>query len=330
MDRVILIDAYSQIFRAFFAVQHLTNSRGEPTNALYVFTKLLHKIEELYPSQYGAMCFDCGDVGFRIKLNPEYKANRPPMPDNLRRQIPLIRQMAAAFGWNIVECPDYEADDLIGGFARAVDSPVLILSADKDLSQLIDERVTMIIPDKAGSFLQRGVDEVLEKFAVKPELMVDYLALLGDASDNIQGVNGIGPKGASELLNTYGPAENWMHDLSKLQDTRFYEKLKANIKILQRNRELIRLKTELPPQYLDCEKTLHRRTPDWAEIQRLCLDNDLKTIAKSLPGYQTAAAPATVTGEDDLFAGLTPAAKPVKPAAVGSPEIEMVQGELFF
>ena len=122
-DELILIDAYSQIFRAFYAIRQLTNSRGEPTNAVFVFTRLLLGIQKEYPTSRGAMLFDCGKVEFRMKLNPEYKANRPPMPEALRTQIPVIRELAEAFGWPLLEEPEYEADDLAAAFARAAEGP---------------------------------------------------------------------------------------------------------------------------------------------------------------------------------------------------------------
>lgn len=127
----ILIDAYSQIFRAYYAIRQLSNSRGEPTNAVFVFARMLLKLEKEYPSDAGALCFDCGKVQFRLELAPEYKANRPEMPEELRVQIPVIRELAAAFGWPLLQEPEYEADDLIAAFARRAAGPVLIVSSDQ-------------------------------------------------------------------------------------------------------------------------------------------------------------------------------------------------------
>lgn len=321
-DELILIDAYSQIFRAFYAIRQLTNSRGEPTNAVFVFTRLLLGIQKEYPSCRGAMLFDCGKVEFRMKLNPEYKANRPPMPEALRAQIPVIRELAAAFGWPLLEEPEYEADDLAAAFARAADGPVKIISSDKDLAQLVDERVTMLSPASGNAgFEERGVAEITAKFQVPPALLIDYLALLGDSSDNIPGVPGIGAKGAAQLLNTCGPVSEWLERPEKLAGTRFEKKIAGARDILKRNRELIRLRSDLPPRFADLGTVLARREPDWGKIAGICRRMELKSILKELP-----APPAGVSGpeSDDLFSAL-PAAPPVPEPSAGI----MEQGELF-
>lgn len=321
-DELILIDAYSQIFRAFYAIRQLTNFRGEPTNAVFVFTRLLLGIQKEYPSSRGAMLFDCGKVEFRMKLNPEYKANRPPMPEALRAQIPVIRELAAAFGWPLLEEPEYEADDLAAAFARAADGPVKIISSDKDLAQLVDERVTMLSPASGNAgFEERGVAEITAKFQVPPALLIDYLALLGDSSDNIPGVPGIGAKGAAQLLNTCGPVSEWLEHPEKLAGTRFEKKIAGARDILKRNRELIRLRSDLPPRFADLGTVLARREPDWGKIAGICRRMELKSILKELP-----APPAGVSGpdSDDLFSTL-PAAPPVPEPSSGI----MEQGELF-
>ena len=297
---LVLIDAYSQIFRAFYAIRSLTNAKGEPVNAAFVFTKLLLKLEQLYPSSAGAMLFDCGKVAFRTEILPEYKANRPPMPDDLKRQMPLIKHIAEAFGWQLFQHENWEADDLIGGFAGKYTSyQVQIVSSDKDLSQLVDDRVVMLVPSASG-FEKRGKAEVTAKFGVAPELIVDYLALLGDASDNIPGVPGIGPKSAVELLNTFGAAANWLNTPEKLADSKYSKKLFAHLDKLAKNRELIRLKTVLPPDF-DLPEPPERRTPDWQEIGRICRENQFNSILKDLPEKEVVPA-FDVSDEDDLFA----------------------------
>ena len=203
--KIVLVDAYSQIFRAFYAVRVLSNSKGFPTNALHGFVKILMKLNREYASDYCAVIFDCGRVGFRMELNPEYKANRKPTPDELKMQVPPIREFIEAFGWTILEECEYEADDLIGAIAVNFDGEVKFLSSDKDLSQLINERVTQLLPDTKNAFFERTPDKVVEKFGVSAEFLIDYLALLGDSADNIPGVAGIGPKGAVKILTNYGP-----------------------------------------------------------------------------------------------------------------------------
>ena len=285
MDNVVLIDAYSQIFRSFYAVRVLKDPKGRPVNALYIFTKLLLGIEKEYPGNTGAMLFDCGKVKFRLEVAPEYKANRPPMPDDLKSQMPAIREMAEAFGWPLLSAENYEADDLIGGFAQSCTEKVLIVTSDKDLSQLVNDRISILAPTKgnSGGFAIRQEAEVIEKFGIKPELVADYLALVGDSSDNIPGVSGIGPKSAAALLNEYGSIESWGEHFEKLSGSKFAAKLNGKEELLKNNLILVRLKTELPEEFKDLKKTLARRSPDWQKIAQLCREYAFNAILKVLP-----------------------------------------------
>ena len=207
---LLLIDSYSQIYRGYYAIRGLSTAQGTPTNAVFAMTKLLLRLRDEYPGYDGAFVFDKGRPAQRMLLAPSYKANRPPMPEDLRAQLDPIREMIRAFGWNIVEWDGSEADDLIAAAAeRFHDRKVLIVSSDKDISQVIDERVEMLVPDHdSKGFHKRGVAETVAKFGVKPEGIVDYLALIGDSSDNIPGVEGVGPKTAAALLNQFGSIDN--------------------------------------------------------------------------------------------------------------------------
>lgn len=333
---IVLIDAFSQIFRSFYAIRVLNNSRGEPVNALLVFTRLLLGIEHNYPGDRGAMLFDCGKVKFRLDLLPEYKANRPPMPEELAKQIPFIREMAAAFGWQMLEVDNYEADDLIGVIARHSSEKVQIISSDKDLSQLVDERVTLLSPrsGNSGGFEERDAASVKAKFGVAPELIVDYLALLGDSSDNISGIHGIGPKGAAELLNTFGASSLWIDELSKLGKSKFFAKLDGNTDILRRNIELVKLRTDIPAGW-DIEKLTLRKAPDWQKIRELCKHYGLKSILKDLPELPETAEVENKTAvfeQDDLFAAFAPAPEASETKIPDPPPEDdgvPVQGELF-
>ena len=282
---LVLIDAYSQIFRSFFAIRRLTDSKGEPVNALFVFTRLLLDLAKKYPSERGAMLFDCGKVDFRLRVNPEYKANRPPMPEELKTQMPWIREMAEAFGWPLLSHENYEADDLAGAFALAETSgDVRIVSADKDLSQLVNARIKLVSPahGNTGGFIERGETEVLEKFGVTPELIPDFLALVGDTSDNIPGVPGIGPKGAAELLNTCGPIEAWLDEPERIAPEKYRKKLEGQSELLRKNLQLVRLRCELPEE-LSTPETLARREPDYARIAELCRRFEFNKILRELP-----------------------------------------------
>ena len=333
MENLILLDAYSQIFRSFYAIRHLTNARGEAVNAAFVFTKLLLKLERRFPERRSVMLFDCGKVDFRLKLAPDYKANRPPMPDDLKSQIPLIKRIAAAFGWQQYACEGYEADDLIGAVARHCekDYRIMVLSSDKDLSQLVNENISMLVPQNGnkGDFELRGVAEVTEKFGVAPEMIVDYLALLGDSSDNIAGVPGIGPKSAAELLNSCGAAENWIEEPEKIRASRFFKKLDGNFELLKRNRKLVALRTEMFEELAGkLPELLTKKSPDWAEIAEICRDNQFVSILKELPEVpEVEEVPAAVADEEpDLFSFA--AAAEVPPAKEPAPD-QPRQLELF-
>ena len=183
-ERLVLIDAYAQIYRCFFAVRaELTNPQGVPTNALYGIARLLLQLHRTLPSRYGAIAFDKGKCTRRITLCPEYKAQRPPMPDTMRPQIEPIRQWMKAFGWPLLEQEGVEADDLIAAITRRHgECEVAIVTHDKDIMQLTaDPKVFIAQPDK-DKWSLLGSCEVTQRFGVPPEQLRDYLALLGDSS----------------------------------------------------------------------------------------------------------------------------------------------------
>ena len=227
--KLLLVDAFSQVFRGYFAVRALSTASGVPTNAVFAMTKLLLKLQQEYGDCDGAFVFDKGKCAARLELAPAYKANRPPMPEDLRAQMEPIRNMIRAFGWPIVESEGFEADDLIGAAAAAdTEREVLILSSDKDLSQLINERVKMLVPDRDGKgLLVRDIEATKEKFGVPPEGIVDYLSLIGDSSDNIPGVEGVGPKTAASLISQFGSIEAMLAAPEKIAKENLRAKIMA-------------------------------------------------------------------------------------------------------
>jgi DNA polymerase-1 len=284
-DKILLIDAYSQIFRCFYAIRALSNSRNEPTNAIFAFTKLLIKIEQAHGTTHGALVFDCGKPAFRLEIAPDYKGNRPPMPEELRAQIPCLKELAEAFGWPLFVREGYEADDLIAGIADEFsDHEVEIISSDKDLAQLIDERVVMLIPDtKNSGFQVRGIEEVVEKFSVRPDQIIDYLALIGDSSDNIPGVQGVGPKTAAKLINECNSIEEILSCPEKITNPKLKAKITESAELLRKNIKLITLKKDIDEKPWGELDTLHRKAPDWNKIREICERMELKSILKELP-----------------------------------------------
>ncbi len=284
MSRLFLIDAYSQIYRVFYAIRQLTNVRGEPANALYGMARLFLQLDELQPSEYGAIVYDLGKCVRRTGLLPEYKAQRPPMPEELRSQTATIREWATAFGWNIVDREGFEADDLIAGLvSQRGDSTVTILTGDKDLFQLLASpsvRILLRGTDKMP-WIEADAAAAREKFGVPPEQIRDYLALLGDTADNIPGVPGCGPKTAVKLLEEYGSIDNLLAHLDELKSAKLRETLQAEQNHLRMNQSLVQLDEALPENWSGLE-SLRRRTPDWEKILRLCDEQGFKSIAEAV------------------------------------------------
>src|SRR4030043_686677 len=205
--RLFLIDGSSYIYRAFYAIGHLSNSKGLPTNAISGFPQMLLKVLKEHQPDYIAIAFDSRVPTFRSQVYKEYKANRPAMPENLSLQIPYIKKIVEGYRISTLEVEGFEADDLIGTVARAVESKadVVIITGDKDILQLGGDRVLVYDTMKDKKF---GVDEVMQRFGVKPEQVVEVMGLAGDAIDNIPGIPGIGEKTAMTLIKTFGTIDN--------------------------------------------------------------------------------------------------------------------------
>ncbi len=216
---VYLVDASIYIFRSWFSISdEFVNERGEPTNAVYGFSGFLCSLLEQTGAEHIAIAFDESlSKGYRSEIYPEYKANRDPAPEELKRQFSWARSVAEAMGLQCFVDSRYEADDLIGTLAefwRARGHPICVVTADKDLAQLIGER------DHWWDFSRNqklNAKQLTEKFGVMPEQMADYLALTGDSVDNIPGVPGVGPKSASALLGHFGDLDTIYERLGEVQ-----------------------------------------------------------------------------------------------------------------
>jgi len=288
--RIVLIDGFAQIFRSFYAIPALTNSRGEPTNALYGMARFLLKLDEELPGDYGAFVLDCGRPARRMQLLPEYKANRPPMPDLLRAQVNPIREWCAAAGWEILVQEGHEADDLIAAIVKAREGlETAIISFDKDLAQLVTaDGVSVWLPAPKGKFEQMGPREVEDKFGVPPAAVRDYLALLGDSSDNIRGVDGVGAKTAAALLQQYGSIAALLEKLDTVGKAGLREKLAQSKALIQRNCDLVSLDLTLPEGWQGVNG-IRRRTPDWEKLLAMARDNGFNSLQAVLNTARQAA-----------------------------------------
>ena len=216
-----LVDGSSYLYRAFHALPPLTNSRGEPTGAVLGVLNMLLRMQREQKPELVAVVFDAPGRTFRDDLFAEYKAHRPPMPDDLRAQVEPLIDAVGALGLPLLRIPGVEADDVIGTLARratAAGLQVLISTGDKDMAQLVDDRITLVNTMTNSSLDRAGVKV---KFDVYPEQIVDYLALVGDASDNIPGVPKVGPKTAAKWLNEF------RHARQPARDTRTRSKARS-------------------------------------------------------------------------------------------------------
>ncbi len=205
---LILVDGSSYLFRAFHALPPLENSKGQPTGAIYGVINMLKKLVDEYQPEHMAVVFDAKGKTFRSDIYADYKAHRPPMPDELRSQIEPIHNIVDALGYPRIVVPKVEADDVIGTLARQAEAAgyeVLISTGDKDLAQLVTDKITLI--NTMNNFISTP-ESVLEKFGVSAERIIDYLALIGDTADNIPGINKVGPKTAVKWLNQYESVDN--------------------------------------------------------------------------------------------------------------------------
>ncbi len=284
--RLFLIDGYALIYRAFFAFinRPLTNAKGENTSAPWGFANFLLRIREEHEPDYLAVVFDAG-MSAREELYPEYKATREKMPDELRASLPRIRELVAGFNDRVVELDGFEADDVIGTLARkAVEEGLeaVIVSGDKDFYQLIGPGVALLNPGRGGpsGVAEEWVDEskAPERLGVPPEQVVDYLALIGDSSDNVPGAPGIGPKTAVKLLEEHGSLEALFEVAPEIRGKRAREALLEHEEQIRLSKELVTIRRDLDVE-LDLD-ALRVQEPDRARLRSLFMELGFRTLTE--------------------------------------------------
>src|ERR1044071_1231076 len=244
--RLYLIDGYSNIFRAFYAIRNLSNSRGEPTNAVYGFVQMLRKLLREEKPELIGVALEGGGGNIRNERFEQYKANRTAMPEDLASQIPWIRKVLDAYRIPMLEIVRYEADDVLGSLSRkAADAgyDVVLVSADKDLMQLVGPHVFLFHTGRNKLYDSAGVEE---DFGVPPEKVPDVLALMGDSIDNIPGVPGIGEKGAKSLIKEYGSLEELLARANEVTRKAYREGLTEHAEQARMSKELSTIATGLP------------------------------------------------------------------------------------
>jgi DNA polymerase-1 len=294
--RLLLVDGHYYLYRSFFAIRGLKNSRGEPTNAIYGFVKALRKMLADVKPDRAAVVWDAGLPARRVELQPAYKQNRSEMPDDLRPQEEWLQKNISLLGTQSVELPNTEADDLIASYAiaaRNAGAEVVIATNDKDILQLVDDNIHIYSTNKTdikeGGFALLGAAEVAEKWGVPAARIADVLALTGDSSDNIPGVPGIGGKTAVQLVTAHGSVQAMLENPSLIENPRLREKIITGSEIITANREMVRLDDDLP---LPVPWESLEISPMYAELIAALRDCEFKSLVSEIEAESGKSKPA--------------------------------------
>ena len=282
--RLVLVDGSSYLFRAYYALPPLTNSSGFPTGAIHGVVNMLRRLIEDEAPTYLGVIFDPKGKTFRHDFDPNYKANRASMPEDLAEQIPMLHDLIRAMGLPLIIKDGVEADDVIGTLAKEAEKlgmDVLISTGDKDMAQLVSPQVSLINTMNNQRLDPQGV---CNKFGVSPEQMIDYLALMGDTSDNVPGIPKVGPKTAVKWLAQYQTVENLKQHAADIKG-KVGENLRDNLDQLAKSQFLVTIKCDVPLN--EAVDTLTMHTPDHDELLNLVRECELKTWLKELQAKGT-------------------------------------------
>lgn len=299
MKKIYLVDVSSMFFRAFYAIRPLSTPQGVPVNAVYGFLSMIIKLLKDEKPEYIAFCYDRKQPSFRKEMYAEYKANRTEMPEDLEVQIPYIKQVASLLGIRDLEVESYEADDLIGTLTRIGREKkleVVIVSGDKDFGQLIQPHVVLYDTMKEVRY---DVDGVKQKWGIRPDQFIDYLALVGDSSDNIPGVAGIGPKGAIKLLEQFKNLEEIYERIDEVEGKSTKEKLLASKDNAFLSKKLVRIVQDVPVSEDMSEYRMQPMKRD--ELRQFLQVLNFKTFEKNILGVDAALrTESSTSGSDEV------------------------------
>lgn len=287
-EKILLIDGHSILNRAFYGLPDLTNSEGKHTGAVYGFLNILFRTIEEEKPQYLTVAFDLKAPTFRHKIYEAYKGTRKPMPEELREQVPLIKEMLSAMGVNIVTREGYEADDILGTLARRSEEKgmeVTILSGDRDLLQLATEKVLIRLPKTVRgktTIEDYHTQQVIEKYQVTPPQIIELKALMGDSSDNIPGIPGVGEKTATKIIAEYGTIENAHEHLEELKPNRARESMREHYDMAQLSKTLATINTDSPIEFSYDEAVLGNLYTKQAFL--LCRQLEFKNLLSRFDG----------------------------------------------
>ena len=296
MPRLLLVDGSSYLYRAFHALPDLRNAQGEPTGAIYGMVNMLKLLRGEYHAEYCACVFDAKGKTFRDDLYADYKANRASMPEDLVRQIEPIHALVRALGWPLLMIEGVEADDVIGTLCKAASAAgveTIVSTGDKDLAQLVDDKVTLI---NTMSNERLDVAGVKAKFGVGPELIIDYLSLMGDTVDNVPGVEKVGPKTAAKWLNEFGSLDAVIANAASIKGV-VGDNLRRALDWLPKGRELVTVKCDVAGLTLDALKAPDE---DADALRALYARHGLKTRLRELDGDAPLAPAQPASTQQDL------------------------------
>ena len=278
---LLLMDGAALAYRAFYAIQNLSTNAGQPTNAVFGFIRMARQLAAHWQPTHWAVVFDAGLPATRMTLLPTYKQQREKMPDALRSQFPLIEEFLRRSNIGAFRVVGQEADDAMASLAwhaQTEDAATLLATSDKDLFQIVSEHVAIVSPTSAGG--RMGPAEVYEKMGVRPERIVELLALTGDKVDNIPGVPGVGPKTAAKLLTDFGSLEEMWSRMGAITSEKMRAALVEHRAEVERNVQLIRLRTDLV-ESVDWE-TFRVLPPDAAGLRDFFQGLELHSLVREL------------------------------------------------
>ncbi|MBL8652999.1 MAG: DNA polymerase I, partial [Alphaproteobacteria bacterium] len=320
--RLCLVDGSGFIFRAYHALPPLTRADGTPVGAVQGFVNMLVRLIESHAGDRIAVIFDSSRKSFRNEFYPEYKAHRPDPPQDLIPQFALVREATRAFDLPAIEMLGYEADDLIATYAAlAVEQggTAIVVSSDKDLMQLVRPGVEMMDPLKQKRI---GEPEVLEKFGVKPDRVVDVQALAGDSTDNVPGVPGIGVKTAAELINTYGDLDTLLARAGEIKQPKRRESLIANKELALVSRRLVQLKADVPVEVP--VESFEIKKPDPAKLRGFLAEQGFRTTIGRLENMGWLAEGGKMPSPREAVQATTPVVDPAVAAPAGPAKYDLV------
>ncbi|HTR01197.1 MAG TPA: DNA polymerase I [Candidatus Acidoferrum sp.] len=309
---LVLVDGSSYLFRAYHALPPLNNTKGQATGAIKGVINMIRSLVKQYPHSRIAVVFDAKGKTFRDDIYPEYKAHRPPMPDDLRTQIEPIHHIIRAMGLPLLVVDGVEADDVIGTLAQEAwkqKMPTLISTGDKDMAQLVNEHVTLL---NTMTNEKLDIEGVKNKFGLPPERIIDYLALMGDSVDNIPGVPGVGPKTAVKWLQEYGSVDALIAQADKVGG-KVGENLRANIDVLKLSRVLATIKLDVALEF--GPQNLEHKSEDKNEMLALFRELEFKSWIKELEEQGAHSPPAAVETGVAVSNSETPSAEPWRAAS---------------